>query len=182
MKQDGSQMTTRGLGNQASKPHAVRKGKTTMTPTTTNKIPVQKTVFDLDLFDEVTLVKDYEFTPVTSVQEATERLGNDSAKILSVINDGLRAEMRRIAVADQTGWLREDEDGNRTPFAGTLANLKLVNQCVLSMAKTVFGFSKDLSPDAKRAAKQSAQDLIKNTPAIREGLQKTAANAGTEQE
>lgn len=151
-----------------------------MTPNANNTYPVQKTVFDLDSFDEVTLVKDYTFEPVTSVQDAAARLGNDSAKLLAVINDGLRAETSRTARNSNDGWQREDEEGNRTPFAGTLANLKLVNQCVLSMAKTVFGFSKDLSPDAKRAAKQSAQDLIKNTPAIREGLQKTAANAGTE--
>lgn len=137
--------------------------------------PVQNTVLDLTTFENVTLEKDLEFAPVTSVSEASERLGNDASKLLKVINDGLEAEARRQARKDPNGWSALNDDDERVPFTGTPANAKVVNGMVLTLAKSVFGFSKDLSKDAKAASKESARNLIKSTPAILEGLKKSAA-------
>jgi hypothetical protein len=45
----------------------------------------------------------------------------------------------------------------------------------LTLAKTVFGFSKSMSREEKSTAKDSALEMIKTTPAIKAGLQKSAA-------
>ena len=137
---------------------------------------VQRTIFDLDSFEEVTLVKTIEFEPVASVQDALVALGNDSAKLLEVINDGLLAEKRRIAGGEAGDWHTFTDEGEvNGPFTGTPANMKAVNALTLTLAKTVYGFNGDMTKDQKRTAKESARAMIASTPAIREGLKKTAA-------
>lgn len=142
-------------------------------------IPVQDTVFDLDAFDEVTLGKEVTYATVETVDEALELMGNQSEKLLQVINDGLKAEARRVAKNDPTGWHRYIDDdtskGLNGVFAGQPADMSKVNSLVLTLAKTVFGFHKDLSREQKGAAKENAKSMIQNTPAIREGLKKSAA-------
>lgn len=147
-----------------------------MSPSTKEVVKIQKGLFDLDSFQEVTLYKEGEFTPVSSTQEALARVGNDSSKFLALVNEGLRAEYQRDLRSTADGWFTEDEDTNaRTPFTGTIANIKAVNSLVLTLAKTVFGYSKDLSSEAKKAAKESAMNMVASTPAIKEGLKKSAA-------
>lgn len=147
-----------------------------MTPTTNKTITVQRTVFDLDTMSDVLLIKEVAFSPVTNAQEALHRLGNDSSKLLAVINEGLEAEARRSAVSDNSiPYVQEDEEGNKTPFAGTPADSKAVNSLVLTLAKTIFGYSKDSSPDQKRASKDKAFEMIKANEAIRAGLKENAA-------
>lgn len=136
----------------------------------------QKTMFDLDTMEEVTAVKVIEFKPVADTKEALERLGNDSAKFLEVVNRGLRTEVQESAKADASiPWQVEDEEGKLTPFTGTPANMAGVNNLVLSLAKQVFGYTKDAKLEAKRAAKESAIAMIRASDQIREGLKKTAA-------
>lgn len=146
---------------------------------TTEKILVQDSVFDLDAFDEVTLGKEVEFQKVTTVDEALELLGNQSEKLLAVINDGLKAEARRVAKNEPTGWHRFiDDDTSKAlngPFEGAPADMSKVNALVLTLAKTVFGFSKDMTREQKAGSKESARTMIQGTPAIREGLKKSAA-------
>lgn len=140
------------------------------------KLRVQRTIFDLDSFAEVTLAKEIDFAPVTSVQDALARLSNDSGKLISIVNEGLRAEARRIAGGDPRDWRSLNEDGDvNGAFAGTVADPKAVNALVLTLAKTVFGYSQDLSKDQRQAAKDSAMGMIASTPAIKEGLKKSAA-------
>lgn len=143
---------------------------------------VTREVFDLDTFDEVKLGKEYEFTPVTTIEEALAALGNDSAKLLEVLNDGMREEMRSQVRATSDGWrtFALDNDGEPTEdlngeFAGTPADMKSVNALVLTLAKTVFGFSKELTKEQKRAAKESAKEMVKSNDAIKAGLRKSAA-------
>ncbi len=138
---------------------------------------VQRTLFNLDAFQEVTLVKDFpDPAPVSTVQDALARLGNNSDRLMEIINAGLLNEERNKFAGDPNGWLTVDEEGTLgAPFVGTVADQKKVNALVLTMAKTVFGYSKDLDNAAKEAAKTQAQEFIKNTPAIREGLKKSAA-------
>ena len=144
---------------------------------------VTKPVFDLSSFEDVTLVKPFEFMPPADVNEALTRLGGDTSKLMAVITSGMldafKSELRKTA----DGWhtYKEDADGEPTDeingvFQGQVADSKKVNNLKLSLAKSVFGFEKGMSKEQKRAAKESAADMIRNTPAIREGLAKTAAS------
>lgn len=146
------------------------------TPSNVEEIIVQNTIFDLDSMDEVTLKKVVTFKPAANTQEALAMLGNDSAKFLEVINEGLREHARVSAKSDtSTPWKVEDEEGVETVFSGTVADAKTVNGLILNMAKSVFGYAKDMTRDAKKAAKESAMNLIRSTPAIRDGLKVQAA-------
>jgi len=144
---------------------------------------VEKPVFDLSSFEDVTLVKPFEFLPPTDVNEALTRLGGDTAALMAVITSGMldsyKSELRKTA----DGWhtYEEDADGEPTDkingvFQGQVADSKKVNNLKLSLAKSVFGFEKGMSKEAKRAAKEQAAEMIKNTEAIRNGLAKTAAS------
>lgn len=149
-----------------------------MSPTETKviELPLQQSVFDLETMDEVTLVKTVPFIPATSVEAALAVVGNDSAKFLEIVNEGLKNHTRETAKNDPSiPWNVEDEEGNLTPFTGSPADAKVVNNLILSMAKSVFGYAKDITREAKKAAKESAMTLIRSTPAIRDGLKSQAA-------
>jgi hypothetical protein len=142
----------------------------------TQELKVQRTVFDLDTMDEVTLQKVGTFKPVETTQEALHRLANDAAKFLAVINRGLKSEEQQAMVDNSTiAWQIEDEEGKLSDFSGTPADSKAVNGLVLNLAKSVFGYSKDATVEVKRGAKESAINMIKSTEAIREGLKRNAA-------
>lgn len=139
-------------------------------------VRVQRTIFDLAGFEETTLVKEVEFTPADSTQAALERLNGDSKKFLEIINEGLRAEVRRQAASDPTNWHTFSEEGEiNGAFEGIVADIKAVNALVLTLAKTVFGYAKDMTKEQKQAAKKSAMAMIQSTDAIKAGLQKSAA-------
>ena len=136
----------------------------------------QRSVFALDTMDEVTLVKTADFKEVTTAKEALDRLGNDSAKFLEVINTGLEDMARKSLVGDSNiPWMQEAEDGTLSPFSGTVADQKQVNNLILTLAKTVFGYSKDKTIEERRAAKDDALEMIKSSDKMKEGLQKNAA-------
>ncbi len=138
---------------------------------------VRRSVFDLDSFEDVTLIKSYTAPTVASVQEALAHLGNDSGKLIEIINAGLDKHAEKAASIEPTGWLQENEEGEPTAFSGTQADNKKVNSLVLTLAKTVFGFEKGMTREQKQAAKQSAGEMIRNTAAIKEGLRKSAAGS-----
>jgi hypothetical protein len=127
-------------------------------------VPVQKSFFDLDSFEDVTLVKEGSFEPVADTASALARVGNDASKFLALVNEGLKAEYQRQFRADPSGWMLKDEDGNLTPFTGTPAD-----------SVAVYRYSKEMSASDKAKAKESAMTLIKNTADIREGLKKNGA-------
>jgi hypothetical protein len=139
---------------------------------------ITQTVFDLESFAEVTLVKEAPpFQEVSSVDEALSRIGNDSNKLLEVINRGLVDEYRnQIREDENIPWHTFDEEGEvNGPFEGTIAETKSVNALVLTLAKTVFGYVKDMPKELKKAAKASAMEMVKSTDAIKAGLRKSAA-------
>ena len=156
-----------------------------MTPTTqaaaadgTKELRVSKSVFDLDSRGEVDVVKIGTFAPVANMHEFTSRLGNDSAKILAVVNDGLEAyEREQLAANDSIGWSVEDEEGKLSPFSGTLLTeekSKQLSANVLNMAKMLFGYAKDMvgGREAKREAKAKAAEMLLSNPAVVEALKK----------
>lgn len=150
-------------------------------------IRVQKTLTDLSTLDDALLVKEGSFSPANDVAEALSAVGGDNTALLEVINDGLRSRAMQALRADGSGWhtFKLDESGEPTdeingPFEGQVGDSKKINNLILSLAKSVFGFEKGMSKDAKKAAKESAIEMIKTTPAIKNGLAKTAALTAAE--
>lgn len=153
----------------------IRKGKEeTMTPNG-DRPAVTRTVFDLDSFDEIELTKQYDFSPVTSAEEAVARLGNDTERFLRAVNAGLQAEIEADLKKDATGWSVVADDGRLTPYAGTQLDKKAVSNTVIVLAKNAFGYDNDGPLEQKRATKKLAQDFIRNNPEIRKGMARFAA-------
>lgn len=151
---------------------------------TTETIKIQNTVFDLEAFEEITLVKSVDFVPAENTAEVLARVGNDAAKMLALLNEGLKEETRRNLRAEKTGWhtFVKDADGEDTgdvngEYTGTPADMTSVNALKLTLAKTVFGYAKSMTPAEKQASKAAAIEMIKSTPAIKAGLQKSAARS-----
>lgn len=163
-----------------------RKGRTKMNPseqTAKVEVPtINRTVFDLDSFEDVYLSKEVPFTPATSVEEALKRLGGDSAKLLEAVNDGLLADAKRVAAHDTSiPWMQETEteDGKtvREVFSGTVADSKIVNGMVLNLAKSVYGYNKAAAAKdktGKQKAKESAMAFIAGNEVIKNGLKENA--------
>jgi hypothetical protein len=134
-------------------------------------IKVESTFFDLELFDDVPVVKTAEFTAPESMEAALKTLGNDSSKLLAIIVDGMIAQTKRDMRNDAAGWHTYNEDGSvNGVYTGAAADPKKVNPFVLNLAKTVFGFDKSLAKEEKRLRKEKAIEWIKNSPEIRAGL------------
>jgi hypothetical protein len=125
---------------------------------------VQRGGIDLSTFTEVTLKKVVPpMQAVTSVEDALARLGNDSARLLAVITRGLQAEHDHAVLTDPNiPWRTTNEDGKLNgEFTGILADIKKVNQFVLVMAKTQFGFDKDAPKEQKAKAKEAAREFVR---------------------
>lgn len=155
-----------------------------MTPSTTTVKQVTKQVFDLDTFTEKTLTKDFTVAPVATYQEFLERLGNDTSKVIDLLNVALISQARETARLSENGWneFATDENGEETdkvagPFSGTPADTKTVNSLVLTLAKTVFGYNKDAKIEVKRASKDKAIAMIKGNDEIRAGLKASMTQA-----
>jgi len=127
-------------------------------------------VFDLESGDYVEVFKVGNFTPVATSKEALERIGNDSAVFLKILNDGLQEHFKTQLANDPTvGFVTEDEDGNQTPFTGTPISEEKSKQLqanILMNAKLLFGYAKKMSDDPivnrrlKTEAKEKAQEMF----------------------
>jgi hypothetical protein len=165
-------------------------GKKKMTPTTavtTKKI--QRTVFDLQVFDDVKLVKDVPLPKKPEeIQEALDILGSKE-KLLEVIYKGLIAEATDSAWEDIDGFrivgsIGPDKDGNvvytpdadgepTEPYTGKFADEakgKLINAAILSLAK-MQGYEKSLSKEKKAALKEKATEFLRANPAMLQSIQ-----------
>ena len=152
------------------------KGNKTMTPSTTNgqeqgavfTKPIQKTVFDLKLFDDLKIGKTYVVpqTPAT-IEDALAAVGNDKDKLLEVIGRGLDAHARDLATADNTGWKVFGEDGELAEeYSGTFADEskgKKIAAVVLSLAK-MQGYEKSLPAEKKAAIKENVLSMLRANP------------------
>lgn len=151
-----------------------------MTPapaTTQRTLKVQRQFFDLDSFDTVTVGKMIPFAPVQSVEEALAECGNNTDKLLALINEGREAATRENARATSDGWYLMDDNNqpSKDQFEGTPADPTSVNSLRMTFAKTMFGYvsGRNQSDEQKKtneAARAGADEFIKNTPAIREKL------------
>ncbi len=134
------------------------------TPNAAIAITAEKNVFDLVSKKYVTLEKEGETTPVTTMQEFTERLGNRADLILELANKALAEYAKEQLAADETKpWmLRDDEE--LVPFEGQALSAdkaKTLQASVINFAKLLFGYSKNMVPGDKEAnikAKNEAKD------------------------
>lgn len=136
-------------------------------------LQTESNVFDLDSRDYVTVVKRGTFTPATDAKEVMARIGNDSEKFLEIMNSGLKNHEKQALRESDAPWQVENEDGTLTPFTGATISEDKGKQLaanVLNMAKMLFNYSKSMSRDEKRVAKDKAQDMLLSQPAVLEAL------------
>jgi hypothetical protein len=140
------------------------------------KTIVRKTtmkLFDLTTFDNVQLVKMYTAEDLpskpTTVQEALDAVGNDTQVLLSVIYEGLcERQIEQDRKNPQSFRVLDEEDEPGELFTGTPvteAQGKAINGMVLNLAK-VQGFAKGLDKKVKQAMKETAIQVIRDSPAI----------------
>lgn len=148
----------------------------------TKKLVVRNQVFDLDTFDDVTLVKEVEFTPIASLKDALAMVGGDESKLMDLLNVGMEDKAREVARMDSNGWrtFKKSADGDDTAeingeFSGTPVDDTDVKALVLTIAKTTGTYG--TTPESRKAAKEAARSIIKNTPVLREGLRTKALAA-----
>ena len=146
-----------------------------------NKVKIiEKSVFDLKSFDEVHVGIEWEPpAPFTTLNEALAYFGNDEAEVLKSLNrERVNAEeqkARENTPLEQWRSFEEDDKGNETgklngPADIQPANDRIVNDLVLNLAKQHFGFSKDISREAKQKAKQQAREFIKSNEQLKQAL------------
>jgi hypothetical protein len=168
------------------------------TPSTdgTKPIMITRNILDLDSRQEVRVAKIGEFKPVADMQEFVSRLGNDSSKILEIVNDGLETyATKQLETETSAPWVelteedevKKDEAGNPVTFSGTplpADKEKSFAATILNMAKSMFGYpdqklpkgaskaEQDANRKLKADAKQAALDMVLSNPAAVEALKK----------
>lgn len=159
-----------------------RKDKQNMTPQTQESPKTkttQQTVFDLDTFGSLTLYKDYTLPEKpASVESALASVGNDTNRLLDVIQFGLAEQARLQAASSQLGWSSKNDDEEFVAYTGTFADEKLgkaIDGAVLNLAKAAFGYRKELSAEAKTASKQKAMEVIKSNPSVLQSIKEQAS-------
>lgn len=163
---------------------------TTQTTPAEVEIRTSKTVFDLDSKSDVTVVKVSKVPEIANMQDFVSRLGNDAEKILTIVRAGYADFAAKQLESDASvAWQTEEEDENGTtvlaPFTGTLLSedaSKSFATNVLNMAKLLFGYPKSKLPagataaekatnkTVKQAAKEKAQSMLLDNPAVIEAL------------
>ena len=170
--------TVNGGSDRPRKKEQTMAPETTIQETPTVGKPVTKTVFDLSIFDDVKLTKTVQLpSPVQSVEEALAAVGNDSAALLAVINDGLAERAVEAAKKDLSGFTVAEEIGDfkaGDAYNGKFAEgdkSKQINASVLNLAKAMNSAWDTLSADAKRTAKAAVIEMLRQNPAFLAGLQ-----------
>jgi hypothetical protein len=136
---------------------------------------VTRTVFDLTAFDDVKLEKTVTLpTKPTTLEEALQAAGNDTAKLLDLIHEGLISEAVEKSREDISGFKVVGEDGQATEaYDGKFADEekgKKINAAILALAK-MNGFEKSLPKDKKAALKEKATEFLRSNPAMLAGMQ-----------
>jgi len=146
-----------------------------MTPNATFTAKVQRTVFDLTAFDDVTLVKTITLPNApTSLEEALAAVGNDTERLMSVIHEGLVADAKEVARNDMSGFMIQPEEGEPTEiYAGKFADDakgKRIGNAILALAK-MNGYEKSLPKEEKSKLKERATAFLRDNPAMMSNLQ-----------
>jgi hypothetical protein len=156
-----------------------RKEKTMPETNNTKQRLVTMEVFDLDVFDNITLGKEVTLPEKpTSLSEVVAKFNNDESRLISIIYEGMIKEAEVAAEKDKSGWRKfEDRDNDELAdeeYNGKSADpekKKLIYAAILSFAK-VLGYDKSLTPEQKNAKKAQAKEIIKSNPAMMEPFTK----------
>lgn len=144
---------------------------------------IQKTVFDLGTFKNVTLYKDVEQPKKpTSIKEAQEMVGGSTEALLNLIFTGLVAKTNEDAQKDISGfaYCRADYplDPNKRPaleeaYTGNYAEGEkkaMINAAVLSMAK-MMGYASGNTAEQNDKFREQAMEIIRANPVMLKSLQ-----------
>jgi hypothetical protein len=143
----------------------------------TVQLKVTTSIMSLETMEDVKLVKIEDFQNVTSTQEAESRLGNDSAKLLDVINRGLQAMRKEELRQDSEGWRTLDDKGNPNgPFVGEMVDSDKIGGLILQFAK-VNGYSDTKDSGKRKTIKEAASKLVKTLVQTNEEIRKSVAYA-----
>ena len=139
----------------------------------------KRSFFDFESFDTVVAGKEYDapsLPPGATMEQILSVVGNDAAKLAALVEVGLQAQANDAAYGSLEGWFALDENKAITavPYVPSGADASDVNDMKRTLARTIFGYSVDDSKEVKDAKMQSALEMIKNTPAIRDGLRNRA--------
>ena len=166
------------------------------TPSGPKMRTVQRSGMSLESFDDVKMFKKVEeVAPVTSIQDALARLGNDEARLYKIITGGLMEETLEAARNSQNSWNLYDSEGKETSevFTGSLVSTEILNPVVLTFARinpTVvqrdgkpveITWDEAKNADEKRAVKDATLQMIKDTPRIVDQLRKKMQMPATSQ-
>jgi soluble cytochrome b562 len=137
----------------------------------------QKTVFDLQKFDNILLKKKFQVPakPTDIKQVLNETLHGDMDALLNLIHDGLVKQAQDAAYYSNEGWFLTDEKDEITsePYSGNFASdnkRDMINAAVLTLAK-LNGYDKSLSAEEKKAKKEAAMEFLRKNPQMLGGLQ-----------
>lgn len=135
----------------------------------------QVTVFDLQLFDDVKLVRDVQLpTKPSTIEEALNLVGNDKDALLKVIFDGLCEHAVNEARKDLSTFSVVGEDGKPGElYTGTPCSEEkgdAINKAILGIAKAM-GYDKSLPKEKKAALKEQAAEFIRSNPAMLASIQ-----------
>lgn len=170
-------MKTETLNQLTRASHSKRaryKKDTTMTTGTPAPTPTQAatmTVFDLTAFDDVKLFLAVPLPPKpTTLEEALAAVGNDTAKLLEVIHEGLSADAIDRAKSNPHSFYIVDDDGKPTStlYTGKFADEdkgKLIGNAILAIAK-MNGYEKSLPREVKASLKEKATQFLRDNPAM----------------
>lgn len=140
---------------------------------TTQVLRVEREIFDLGTFDDVRLGKDITASIPETTSEALEMLGNDQAALMGLLKDAFLEKARKAAESALVDWRTFADDEQKElngAYEGQFADAKAVGSFILNIAKNVYGYSKELAPEQKKAKKDMAKVMVKNNAEIRAGL------------
>lgn len=181
----------------ATKRSKIRKEKTIMAPET-NEVNdqeqnastegtqegvkrIQKTVFDLGTFSNVTLYKDVTLPKKPgSIQEAIASVGNNQEALMDLIFEGLKAKVLAESSDDMTGFCKGTGDyplDMKNPlgevYSGASASKEkkdLINSAVLGIAK-MLGYSSENTSEKNAELKAQAMTIVRGNPVMMKSLQ-----------
>lgn len=145
-----------------------------MTPQTKESKPETRkttmTVFDLQQFDDVKLVREVELpTKPETIEQALAHVGHDKEALLNVIYDGLcERAVEEAKKHPETFHVVTDDGESEDLYTGTPVSEekgKAINLSVLNLAKAM-GYDKSLPLEKRKALKQAAFDALKGNPAL----------------
>lgn len=131
-------------------------------------IRVKRNVFDIEKFERVTLEGDTQYKDATSVEEVTTEIGNDTAKLLKLLN----IARRRMAILEAKKQLTSPNAVKSSIVAQFVKTFKMIPPFMSMPTNT---------PEERKAQKQAIYSMIRSQEMILNGI-KAASAAATDED